>query len=137
MKQAASKRSGAKEAVAKSVDDYLASIPAEARATLEKIRQAIRSAAPESEEGFSYGLPAFRYKGRPIAAYAAYQGHCSFFPMSSAVLSAHTAALKGYDLAKGTIRFPIHQPLPAALVRKLVKARMAEIDVRDGNYGKK
>ncbi len=119
------------------VDEYLAGVPKEARATLEKIRQGIRSAAPEAVEGFSYGVPAFRYKDRPIAAYAALKDHCSFFPMSAAVLSAHAAELKDYELAKGTIRFPINKPLPAALVKKLVQARIAEIEKKGSGYGKK
>ena len=136
MKQATSKRSGKQKISAKSVDDYLASIPEESRAALEKIRQSIRSAAPDADEGFSYGIPAFRYKGRPIAGYAALKDHCSFFPMSSAVVSAHAAELKRYELSKGTIRFPINKPLPAALVKKLVKARIAEIERGGGKYGK-
>ena len=135
MKQGSSKV-GTKKAPTKSVGDYLASLPEESRATLEKIRQAIRSAAPEAVEGFSYGLPAFRYKDRPIAAYAALKDHCSFYPMSPAVLNAHAAELKGYDLSKGTIRFPINKPLPAALVKKLVKALMAEFEAGSGIYGK-
>jgi uncharacterized protein YdhG (YjbR/CyaY superfamily) len=135
MKQAASKTDKKKTAT-KSVDDYLESVPEEARVALQKIRQSIRSAAPEAEEGFSYGIPAFRYKGRPIAGYAALTDHCSFFPMSSAVLSAHAAELKGYELSKGTIRFPINKPLPAALVKKLVKARIAEIEMGGGKYRK-
>ncbi len=122
-------KNNAKRSVpAKSVDEYLAGLPKEARATLEQIRQSIRSAAPEAVEGFSYGAPAFRYKDRPIAAYAALKDHCSYFPMSPAVLSAHAAELKGYELSKGTIRFPINKPLPAKLVKKLVQARIAEIE---------
>jgi uncharacterized protein YdhG (YjbR/CyaY superfamily) len=136
MKQVPSK-GDKKKTTAKSVDDYLESVPEKARATLEKIRQLIRSAAPDAEEGFSYGIPAFRYKGRPIAGYAALKDHCSFFPMSSSVVSAHAAELKGYELSKGTIRFPINKPLPAALVKKLVKARIAEIEEGGGKYSSK
>ncbi len=122
-------KNNAKRSVpAKSVDEYLAGLPKEARATLEQIRQSIRSAAPKAVEGFSYGAPAFRYKDRPIAAYAALKDHCSYFPMSPAVLSAHAAELDGYELSKGTIRFPINKPLPAKLVKKLVQARIAEIE---------
>lgn len=117
-----------KSALAASVDDYLAGLPNEARITLEQIRQSIRSAAPEAVEGFSYGVPAFRYKDRPIAAYAALKDHCSYFPMSPAVLRAHSAELKGYQLSKGAIRFPLNKPLPAALIKKLVQARIAEIE---------
>jgi uncharacterized protein YdhG (YjbR/CyaY superfamily) len=136
MKQTASKAGDKKKTTTKNVDDYLESVPEEARATLEKIRQSIRSAAPDADEGFSYGIPAFRYKGRPIAGYAALKDHCSFFPMSSAVVSTHAAELKDYELSKGTIRFPINKPLPAVLVKKLVKARIVEIESRGVKYGK-
>jgi len=112
----------------KTVDDYLAAVPGQARATLEKIRQMIRSIVPEATEAISYGAPAFKYKGRPLAAYAAYKDHCSYFPMSPAVLEAHRDALKSYKTSKGAIRFPIDQPLPAGLVEKLVQTRMAEIE---------
>jgi uncharacterized protein YdhG (YjbR/CyaY superfamily) len=109
------------------VDGYLAAIPAEQRATLQKLRAAIRAAAPGAEEGFSYGLPAFRLEGRPLVCYGAAAHHCSFFPMSPAVIRAHAAALKSYATSKGTIRFPAEKPLPASLVRKIVKARIAEV----------
>jgi uncharacterized protein YdhG (YjbR/CyaY superfamily) len=109
------------------VDEYLASIPAAKRAALQKIRTAIRAAAPGAEEGFSYGLPAFRLDGRPLVCYGASPNHCSFFPMSPAVIRAHADDLQKYQTSKGTIRFPAERPLPAALVRKLVKARIAEL----------
>ena len=108
------------------VDAYLASISAEKRGALQKIRAAIRAAAPQAEEGFSYGLPAFRLAGRPLVCYGASANHCSFFPMSPAVIRAHVTDLKNYETSKGTIRFPPEKPLPATLVRKLVKARIAE-----------
>jgi uncharacterized protein YdhG (YjbR/CyaY superfamily) len=114
----------------KSPASYLASLPAEKRATLQKVRKAISAAAPRAEEGFSYGLPAFRLNGRPLVAYAASTNHCSFYPMSPAVIRAHRGDLADYETSKGTIRFPVGHPLPAALVRRLVKARIAELEPR-------
>lgn len=94
---------------------------------LEELRATIRKAAPTATEGFSYGIPAFRLEGRPLVSYAALKNHCSFFPMSPAVIAAHRKELEPYDTAKGTIRFAPDRPIPAALVRKLVKARIDEL----------
>ncbi len=116
------------------VDAYLASVAPEARAALQKLRKAIRAVAPAAEEGFSYGLPAFRLDGRPLVCYGASKNHCSFLPMSPAVIRAHARDLKAYETSKGTIRFTPDKPLPASLVRKLVNARIAEL--RDGATGR-
>lgn len=115
------------------VDDYLAGVPDEARAALEKLRKTIRAAAgPQASEGFSYGIPAFKLNDRPLVAYASLKAHCSFFPMSPAVIEAHKKELSSFETSKGTIRFQPDAPLPSALVRKLVKARIAESEAPDG-----
>lgn len=108
------------------IDTYLARLSADKRATLAKVRAAIRAAAPDATEGMSYGMPAF-LQGKPIAGYSASTAHCSYFPMSGAITTALAADLKGYVTSKGGFRFPIGKPPPAALIRKLVKARLAEI----------
>jgi uncharacterized protein YdhG (YjbR/CyaY superfamily) len=97
----------------------------EKRAALEKLRRAIQSAAPKAEECISYGIPAFRLGGRLLVAFGAAANHCAFYPGSFPV-KAHEDELKAYDTSKGTIRFRTDRPLPATLVRKLVKSRIAE-----------
>jgi uncharacterized protein YdhG (YjbR/CyaY superfamily) len=114
----------------KGVDEYLAGVPNEARPALEKLRATIRKAAPTATEGFSYGMPAFRLHGRPLVAYGAMKKHCSFFPMSSELIETHRKEIEPYETSKGTIRFTPDQPLPAALVRKLVQARIAQVERR-------
>ena len=108
------------------IDEYLASLSEDKRAALEKLRKIIRAAAPKAEECISYRLPAFRLEGRMLVAFGAAKNHCALYPMSSATVEAHKNELKEYDTSKGTIRFQPDAPLPAALVRKLVKARIAE-----------
>jgi uncharacterized protein YdhG (YjbR/CyaY superfamily) len=110
----------------KDTDEYLASVPEPARGTLNKIRAAIRAAAPaEVTEAIGYGMPTFRYKGA-LVGFAAFSDHCSFFPMRGSVIEAFQRELKDYETSKGTIRFPVDKPLPAALVKRLVKARVAQ-----------
>jgi uncharacterized protein YdhG (YjbR/CyaY superfamily) len=115
---------------AENVDDYLAAVPEPARTTLNKVRAAIRSAVPkETIEGISYGMPAFKYKGW-LVAYAAFKDHCSFFPMSGSVIEAFKTELGDHRTSKGTIQFPVDKPLPAALIKKLVKARVVQNEAR-------
>ena len=111
------------------VDAFLAALPLEMRAALENLRRAIRAAAPGAEESINYGVPAFKYRGRPLVSYGAAKNHCSFYVQSPAVMEAHRDELAPYDTSKGTVRFAPDAPLPEALVAKLVRARMAETDV--------
>ena len=108
------------------VKAYLARVPEPARGNLDKLRASIRSAVPaDAAEVISYGIPAFRTK-RVLVWYAAFANHCSLFPTAS-VIEAFRDELKGYSTSKGTIHFPIDKPLPTALVKKLVQARVAEV----------
>jgi uncharacterized protein YdhG (YjbR/CyaY superfamily) len=112
------------------VEAYLAKVPEPARTTLQKVRATIRSVVPaEATEGLSYGMPAFRYKGA-LVAYAAFKDHCSFFPMQSSLLDEMKDELKNYRTSKGTLQFPQDEPLPAALLKKMVKLRVAENKIR-------
>jgi uncharacterized protein YdhG (YjbR/CyaY superfamily) len=112
----------------KEVDKYLAAVSEPARSTLNTVRATIRSAMPrEATEGISYGIPMFKYKGVQVW-FAAFSKHCSFFPGSLAVIAAFKNELKDCQTSKGTIRFPTDKPLSATLVKKLVKARIAEYE---------
>ena len=113
------------QAKPRTIDEYLESLSHEKRAALEKLRRAIRSAAPKAEEYINYGVPAFRLGNRLLVAFGAAARHCSFYP-GAYPIEAHKDELKAYDTSKGTIRFPADSPLPATLVRKLVKTRIAE-----------
>lgn len=108
------------------VDAYLGSLVPSKRVALIAIRQAIRAAAPDATEGMSYGMPAF-FMSEAIAGYAAGKDHCSYYPMSGAVIQAMAVELRRYKTSKGTIRFSVGEPLPAELVGKLVRARIGEI----------
>jgi len=109
----------------KNVDEYLARVPEPARSTLNKMRAAIRSAVPpEATETISYRIPAFKYKG-VLVWFAAFSDHCSLFPTAS-IVEAFKNELKGFSTSKGTIHFPTDKPLPTALVKKMVKARVAQ-----------
>jgi uncharacterized protein YdhG (YjbR/CyaY superfamily) len=112
---------------AKSFDAYFAALPRDKRAAMDKVRKAIHAAAPGVEECVSYGLPAFRYNGKVLAALGAAENHCAYYPMSGTTVDQLKEELKEYDTSKGTIRFPANKALPQRLVAKLVKARIAEI----------
>lgn len=113
----------------KTVDEYLAGVPEPARTTLNKIRAVIRSAAPpEATETISYGVPAFKHNGI-LVWFAAFSNHCSIFPTAS-VIAALRDELKGFRISKGTVQFPTDKPLPASLVKKMVKLRVAQNEGR-------
>jgi uncharacterized protein YdhG (YjbR/CyaY superfamily) len=119
---------------AKDFDDYLAAVPEPARTTLGKLRGMIRAAVPEATETVSYRLPTFKYRGRPLVALGASKDHCALYLMGY-VPRELEADLEKYETGKGTIRFPADKPLPAALVRKVVKARIAQVESGSG-YGR-
>ena len=114
-------------APSKTVDQYLAGLPKDKRDALAKLRAAVKAAAPGATEGISYQVPVFKLDGKPLVGFGAATAHCTFFLMSTSdAMRARLAALKGYKLGGGSIRFPADKPLPATLVRTLVKARIAE-----------
>jgi uncharacterized protein YdhG (YjbR/CyaY superfamily) len=119
-------------AIPKTVDEYLAGVPEPARTTLIKTRAMIRSVVPpETTEAITYRIPTFQYKG-PLMAFAAFADHCSLFPMGSSAIAAFKDELAGFQTSKGTIHFPLDKPMPAALVKKLVKARIAQNEKKAG-----
>ena len=115
---------------ASDIDEYLAMVPEDARATLEQIRQTVSAAAPKAIEAIWYQIPTFKLDGRALVGFAAFKNHCSFFPMSMAVMRKYQDELRSYDTSKGTIRFPFGKPLRAALVKKIVKVRIKENEAR-------
>jgi uncharacterized protein YdhG (YjbR/CyaY superfamily) len=118
------------KAAAKSVDEYLAGVPEPAHSTLKRMRAVIRSMVPpETTEVISYGIPTFKYK-RGLVAFAAFTNHCSFFPLGASVLDLFQEELKEFRVSKGTLHFPLDKPLPTALLKKIVKARIEQNEGR-------
>jgi uncharacterized protein YdhG (YjbR/CyaY superfamily) len=118
----------------KTVAGYLAAVPEPARGVLEKMRAAIRSAAPpESTEIISYGIPAFKH-ARVLVWYAAFAGHCSLFP-TAAVIDRFKDELQGFSTSKGTIHFPLDKPMPAALIKKIVRTRVEQVHASGARPG--
>lgn len=120
----------------KAVAAYLAALPQDGRTALQKLRRDIRAAAPEAVELIAWGMPAFK-QGRLLVGYAAFKEHCSFFPMSAPVMRQHAAKLKKYETTRGSIHFTATRPLPAALVKRLVEARIAENESRPSLSGRR
>ena len=112
------------------VEDYLAALPEDQRSVLEKLRTRIRATAPDATETISYQMPTFKLRGRVLVYYAAFKDHCSLFPASEAVMETLGEELKPYFSGKGTLRFTPDKPIPAALVKRIVKARIEEIAAR-------
>jgi uncharacterized protein YdhG (YjbR/CyaY superfamily) len=106
---------------------YFASLPADARSHLKKIRDIIRAAAPRAAESISYGIPSFKIDGERFIYCAAFKHHVSLYPMTAAIRRAFADELKGYKTSTGTVQFPLAKPLPIGLVKRLVKARLAEL----------
>jgi uncharacterized protein YdhG (YjbR/CyaY superfamily) len=117
----------------KTIDEYLARLSDNKRAALENLRQQIKAVVPEAEESLTYGFPFFCLDGELLVAFRSTVNHCAFHPLSTKVLEAYSDEIEDYDLDPGTIRFQPDKPLPTALVRKIVKARIAENEARRSN----
>jgi len=115
------------KSAAKTVEEYISRVPEPARSTLIRMREAIQRAVPEATEAITYLIPTFKYRGRSLLAIAAFKNHCSLFPMSGAVIEKFEGELERFHTSKGTLQFPVDKPLSAALLKKLAKTRVAEI----------
>jgi uncharacterized protein YdhG (YjbR/CyaY superfamily) len=114
----------------KTIDEYLVGVNADHRDALQKLRETIHGVAPKAEECISYGIPAFRLNGRSLVFFGAWANHCAFYPGSSATLKKFRNELRNFQTSKGTLRFSPDKPMPVALVKKLLKARIAENNAR-------
>ena len=108
------------------IDEYLASLDEPKRATLTSLRDTIMAIVPNAEQGISYGMPAFKLRGKTIAGFAAFKNHLSYLPHSGSVIPQLAEETAAYTSTKGSLHFPVDDPLPGALVRKLLEVRMAE-----------
>ena len=117
-----------------SVDDYLAQLPEKSRKALEKLRGQVEKLAPDTTQSISYQMPTFKYRGRALLGFAAFKDHCSLFPYSKGVLATLEQELEPFDTSgKGTIRFTTEKPLPASLIKEIVKVRIDEIEARSSH----
>jgi uncharacterized protein YdhG (YjbR/CyaY superfamily) len=121
----------------KTIDEYLAGVNADHRDALQKLRKVIHAVAPKAEECISYGIPAFRLNGRSLVFFGAWANHCAFYPGSSATLKKFRNELRDFQTSKGTLRFSPDKPVPVALVKKLLKARIAENNARSNKNRRK
>ena len=122
---------------AQTIDEYFTWVNADHRDVLQKLRQTIHAVAPNAQECISYAIPAFRLNGRVLVGFAAWSNHCSFYPMSSKTLKKFRNELRDFQTSKGTLRFSPDKPMPVALVKKLLKARIAENNARANNTRRK
>jgi uncharacterized protein YdhG (YjbR/CyaY superfamily) len=109
------------------IDSYVEALDEPKRSTLQALRTSILEVVPDAEQGFSYGMPAFRVHGKTVAGFAAFKGHLSYLPHSGSVLTDVGDAVAGYETSKGSLRFPVDKPLPKRLVKQLVTTRMREL----------
>ena len=112
------------------VDEYLANLEEPKRTTLQALRHTIRSIIPEADEGISYGMPAYRLRGKVVAGFAAFKNHLSYLPHSGSVFAEIPEDLAGYVTSKGALQFPVERPLPKALVKKLIAIRLRQVGQR-------
>jgi uncharacterized protein YdhG (YjbR/CyaY superfamily) len=112
------------------VDEYLANLEEPKRTTLQAVRQTIRGIIPEADEGISYGMPAYRLRGKVVAGFAAFKNHLSYLPHSGSVFAEIPEDLAGYVTSKGALQFPVERPLPKALVKKLIAIRLSQVGQR-------
>ena len=117
---------------AEEVDQYLQSVEEPKRSTLAVLRRTILELVPDAEQVISYRVPAFRVGGETVAGFAAFKNHLSYLPFSGSVLSQLAAELHGYAMTKSSLHFPVDRPLPRALVKKLIKVRLAQVGRRPG-----
>jgi uncharacterized protein YdhG (YjbR/CyaY superfamily) len=129
MKTATARGAGMRGAPAKDVDAYIAAVPEPARGMLKKMRQIVKATAPKAVEVISYQIPLYKHHG-PLVAFAAFKHHIGFYVMSKRLMAAHKEEFEPYQKAIATVRFPIGEPIPAALVKKVVKARIKENEAR-------
>ena len=113
--------------VRQQIRTYLAALPPDARRAVRQIRTAVKTAAPKAVEAFSYGIPGFRFEGRALVWCAAWTSHVSMYPIGDAIRQALAKEIKGYKTATGTIQFPLDEPMPITLIKKLVRARIAQV----------
>jgi uncharacterized protein YdhG (YjbR/CyaY superfamily) len=115
---------------AEEIDVYLRGVEEPKRSTLQALRHAIIDVIPDAEQGISYGMPAFRVHGKTVAGFAAFKDHLSYLPHSGTVLEQLADDLAGYTMPKGSLHFPVDQPLPRSVVKRLIAVRLSEADRR-------
>jgi uncharacterized protein YdhG (YjbR/CyaY superfamily) len=115
----------------KSVDEYIASQPEAVQSVLERVRRTIRKAVPGAEEMISYKIPAYKLRGGPVLYFAGWKKHYSLYPATDRVVAAFKDDLAPYEVSKGTIRFPLSEPVPVKLIERIAKFRATEVAERE------